>query len=108
MKLKVTQHLHAVMKVKGWTQVRLAEASELPQGRFDKNSRHEDWHVFSIAKALEVEIEELFEIEAAMEEGVECSRLIHIELKPLFGIIIPQTIVRGIPEPKGWTKRNRK
>ncbi|MCY8797783.1 helix-turn-helix domain-containing protein [Bacillus inaquosorum] len=74
MKLKATPRLHAVMKAKGWTQARLAEASGVTQGsisRFDKNTRHEDWHVFSIAKALEVEVEELFEIEEATEEGVE-------------------------------------
>ncbi|POD87681.1 Cro/C1-type HTH DNA-binding domain-containing protein [Bacillus subtilis] len=74
MKLKAIPRLHAVMKDKGWTQVRLAEASGVPQGsisRFDKNTRHEDWHVFSIAKALEVEVEELFEIEDATEEDAE-------------------------------------
>ncbi|MDO7347103.1 helix-turn-helix transcriptional regulator [Bacillus stercoris] len=74
MKLKATPRLHAVMKAKGWTQVRLAEASGVTQGsisRFDKNTRHEDWHVFSIAKALEVEVDELFEIKAATEEDAE-------------------------------------
>ncbi|MGY0654119.1 helix-turn-helix domain-containing protein [Bacillus subtilis] len=66
--------LNTVMKAKGWTQVRLSEASGVPQGsisRFDKNSRHEDSHVFSIAKALEVEVEELFEIKEAAEEDAE-------------------------------------
>ncbi|MED5098514.1 helix-turn-helix transcriptional regulator, partial [Bacillus siamensis] len=45
MKLNATPRLNAVMKAKGWTQVRLSEASGVPQGsisRFDKNSRHED------------------------------------------------------------------
>lgn len=68
MKLNAAPRLNAVMKAKGWTQVRLSEASGVPQGsisRFDKNSRHEDWHVFSIAKALDVEVDELFEIEDA-------------------------------------------
>lgn len=68
MKLNVTPRLNAVMKAKGWMQVRLSEASGVPQGsisRFDKNSRHEDWHVFSIAKALGVGVDELFEIEDA-------------------------------------------
>ncbi|MCI4136335.1 helix-turn-helix domain-containing protein [Bacillus vallismortis] len=74
MKLNATPRLNAVMKAKGWTQVRLSEASGVPQGsisRFDKNSRHEDWHVFSIAKALEVEVAELFEIKEATEEDAE-------------------------------------
>ncbi|WP_432339382.1 helix-turn-helix domain-containing protein [Bacillus tequilensis] len=74
MKLNTTPRLNAVMKAKGWTQVRLSEASGVPQGsisRFDKNSRHEDWHVFSIAKALGVEVDELFEIEEATEEDAE-------------------------------------
>lgn len=60
------------MKAEGWTQVRLAEASGVSQGsisRFDKNSRHEDWHVFSIAKALGVEVEELFEVKETEEDA---------------------------------------
>lgn len=74
MKLKVTPRLNAVMKEKGWTQVRLSEASGVTQGsisRFDKNGRHEDWQVFSIAKALGVKVEELFEIEEVAEEDAE-------------------------------------
>lgn len=70
MKLNATPRLHAVMKAKWWTQVRLSEASGVPQGsisRFDKNNRHEDWHVFSIAKALGVKVEELFEIKEDAE-----------------------------------------
>ncbi|MGJ3545049.1 helix-turn-helix domain-containing protein [Bacillus subtilis] len=70
--LIATPRLHAVMKAKGWTQARLAEASGVTQGsisRFDKNSRHEDWHVFSIAKALGVEVEELFEVKETEEDA---------------------------------------
>ncbi|OTQ88932.1 transcriptional regulator [Bacillus subtilis subsp. subtilis] len=74
MKLNATPRLHAVMKAKRWTQARLAEASGVTQGsisRFDKNSRHEDWHVFSIAKTLGVKVEELFEIEEATKEDAK-------------------------------------
>lgn len=45
----------------------LSQLSGIPQGsisRFDKNTRHEDAHLFAIAKALGLNIEELFEIEA--------------------------------------------
>ncbi|MED4579041.1 helix-turn-helix transcriptional regulator [Bacillus atrophaeus] len=74
MKLKVTPKLNSVMKAKGWTQVRLSEATGVTQGsisRFDKNNRHEDWHVFSIARALDVEVEELFEITEDEGEDAE-------------------------------------
>jgi hypothetical protein len=43
----------------------LSEKSGVPQGsisRFDKNSRHEASHLFSIARALGVSVEDLFEV----------------------------------------------
>ncbi|MER1284892.1 MULTISPECIES: helix-turn-helix domain-containing protein [Bacillus] len=65
MKITVRPRLTEVMKAKGWKQTPLSEASGVPQGsisRFDKNERHLDWHVFALARALGVNVEELFEV----------------------------------------------
>ncbi|ASB89879.1 XRE family transcriptional regulator [Bacillus sonorensis] len=54
MKITVRPKLSEVMEAKGWKQVPLSEASEIPQGsisRFDKNERHLDWRVLAIANA---------------------------------------------------------
>jgi transcriptional regulator with XRE-family HTH domain len=48
------------------TQNQLADMTGIPQAsisRFDKNSQHLDLHLIKIAKALNVSLEELFEIE---------------------------------------------
>jgi transcriptional regulator with XRE-family HTH domain len=57
--------LMAVLKERGLTQMQLSEMSGVPQGsisRFDRNDRHADAHVFAIAKALDVKVEDLFEV----------------------------------------------
>ncbi|WP_025685300.1 helix-turn-helix domain-containing protein [Paenibacillus maysiensis] len=61
--LKVKPNLLPLLKKKGIIQLQLSEMTGIPQGsisRFDKNSRHESWHLFAIAKALDVMIEDLF------------------------------------------------
>lgn len=63
--IAVTPRLMEVLKEKGITQMQLADMSGVPQGsisRFDKNERHVDWHVFAIARALDVSIESLFRV----------------------------------------------
>ncbi len=63
--VKATPKLHKIMKERGLTQLKLSEDSGVPQGsisRFDNNTRHDDSHLFSIAKALNLRIEDLFEI----------------------------------------------
>ena len=65
MLITVRPRLKAVLKEKGITQMQLAELSGVPQGsisRFDRNEKHQDWHVFAIAKALDVAVDELFEV----------------------------------------------
>jgi transcriptional regulator with XRE-family HTH domain len=62
----VKPNLTSLLKDMGLTQMELSDKSGVPQGtisRFDKNSRHEANHLFSIAKALGVTIEELFIVE---------------------------------------------
>ncbi len=64
--LKVKPRLKDVLTEKGLTQSQLSEISGVPQGsisRFDKNEKHMDWHLFSIARALDVPVEYLFTVE---------------------------------------------
>jgi len=62
----VKPRLNHLMKERGLTQMKLSEMSGVPQSsisRFDRNNQHIDWHLFKIAKALGVSLEDLFEIE---------------------------------------------
>jgi len=68
--LVVRPRLSELLKERGITQLELSRMSGVPQGtisRFDKNNRHEAAHLFTIARALGVQIEDLFEVEE--EEG---------------------------------------
>ncbi|MEC0242008.1 helix-turn-helix transcriptional regulator [Paenibacillus dokdonensis] len=61
--VKVRPNLMALLKELGITQMQLSERTGVPQGsisRFDKNTRHEANHLFSISKSLNVPIEKLF------------------------------------------------
>jgi transcriptional regulator with XRE-family HTH domain len=61
----VKPKLMTVLKERGLTQMQMSEMSGVPQGsisRFDRNDRHVDAHVFAIAKALDVKVEDLFEV----------------------------------------------
>lgn len=65
MNITVKPRLGAILKERNMTQMQLAELSGVPQGsisRFDKNDRHVDAHIFAIAKALDVNVEDLFEV----------------------------------------------
>ncbi|MEB4872117.1 helix-turn-helix transcriptional regulator [Priestia megaterium] len=64
--LKVRPRLKKLMKEKGITQAVLSEMTGIPQpsiSRFDRNIQHLDSHMFTIAKALGVSVDDLFEIE---------------------------------------------
>jgi transcriptional regulator with XRE-family HTH domain len=61
----VKPKLMAILKERSLTQTQLSEMSGVPQGsisRFDRNDRHVDAHVFAIAKALDISVEDLFEV----------------------------------------------
>jgi transcriptional regulator with XRE-family HTH domain len=65
MNITVRPRLLSLLKERSITQTQLSEMSGVPQGsisRFDRNEKHLDWHVFAIAKALDVAIEDLFEV----------------------------------------------
>jgi transcriptional regulator with XRE-family HTH domain len=66
MNITVTPQLTKILAQRGLTQTQLSVMSGVPQGsisRFDKNSRHEAAHLFAIARALNVAIEDLFALE---------------------------------------------
>ncbi|QNR65043.1 helix-turn-helix transcriptional regulator [Paenibacillus peoriae] len=69
--LKVKPNLMSLLKEKGITQLQLSETTGIPQGslsRFDKNSRHESAHLFTIARALGVGVEDLFTVQEQEEK----------------------------------------
>lgn len=66
MQMKVKPRLNELLKQRGWTQMKLSEESGVPQGaisRFDKTTQGKYSHLFSLARALGVSVEDLFEIE---------------------------------------------
>ncbi|MFB0831503.1 helix-turn-helix domain-containing protein [Brevibacillus laterosporus] len=65
MSVTITPKLNKLLKQRGMTQSQLSKLTGIPQGtisRFDKNSRFEISHLYTISKALGVKIEGLFEI----------------------------------------------
>lgn len=63
--LTVTPRLSTLLKQRNLTQSEFSDMCGVPQAtisRFDKNTRHEDLHLFAIALALNVTVEELFSV----------------------------------------------
>lgn len=66
----IRPRLGEILKDRNMIQMDLAKAAGIPQAavsRFDKNVQHRDDHLFRIAKALGISIEELFHIEEQEE-----------------------------------------
>ncbi|WP_025726762.1 helix-turn-helix domain-containing protein [Heyndrickxia ginsengihumi] len=66
MEIIVKPILMQILKERNMTQTQLSEISGVPQGsisRFDKNDRHVDWHIFAIAKALNINVHDLFKVD---------------------------------------------
>jgi transcriptional regulator with XRE-family HTH domain len=64
--LKVTPRLEELRKAAGLTQTQLAEKAGVPQAavsRFDRSSQGSYANIIAIARALNVSVEELFDIE---------------------------------------------
>lgn len=64
--IKARPRLGEVLKELKMTQMELSTISGVTQGsisRFDKQSSHDDSHLVSILKALDISIDELFRIE---------------------------------------------
>ncbi|MCG7317666.1 helix-turn-helix domain-containing protein [Brevibacillus laterosporus] len=65
MSVTITPKLNQLLKQREITQTQFSKLTGIPQGtisRFDKNSRFEISHLYTISNALEVKIEDLFEI----------------------------------------------
>lgn len=63
--IQVKPRLMDILKMRQMTQMKLSELSKVPQGsisRFDSRKNHDANHVFSIAHALNLNVEDLFEI----------------------------------------------
>lgn len=74
MNINVKPRLLPLLKERGITQTHLSELSGVPQGsisRFDRNTRHESSHLIAIARALDVTIEELFEVDQTTKKTTE-------------------------------------
>lgn len=72
--ITVEPRLHAIMKERGITQLKLAEMSGVSQAaisRFDKNDKHVDWHVFAIADALNLDVKDLFIVRKNEKQNTE-------------------------------------
>lgn len=66
MDIIVSPRLSELLAERGLTQTQLSVLSGVPQGsisRFDKNTRHEAAHLFAIAHALNVNVEDLFNVQ---------------------------------------------
>lgn len=66
MEYVVTPKLMKILKERKLTQLQLSEMSGVNQSaisRFDKNKQHLDTHLVAISKALNISIEDLFEID---------------------------------------------
>lgn len=76
MDLIVIPRLGELLKEKNLTQTQLSEMTGIPQGtisKFDKNKQHQDIHLFLIANALKITINDLFYV-------IDVSNGIHAKL----------------------------
>lgn len=63
--MEIKPRLMKILKERGLTQDKLSEQSGVPQSaisRFDRSTQHTDKHLFAIARALNINVEELFEV----------------------------------------------
>lgn len=69
--LIVKPRLGEILSERGLTQTALAQQAGIPQAaisRFDKSGQHKDEHLFLIARALGINVEELFIVEESASE----------------------------------------
>lgn len=65
MKITVIPRLGEILKERNMTQTQLSELTGIPQGtisKFDKNKQHQDVHLFTISRELNIPIEDLFTV----------------------------------------------
>ncbi|WP_217560999.1 helix-turn-helix domain-containing protein [Paenibacillus sp. GbtcB18] len=64
--MQIRPRLSEILAERGMTQTACAELAGIPQAaisRFDKSTQHKDEHVFRIAHALNISVEQLFVVE---------------------------------------------
>lgn len=74
MNIKVVPKLGEILKERKMTQMQLSELTGINQAvisRFDRNKQHQDVHLVTIARALNLKVEDLFIIEEMMNNQVE-------------------------------------
>ena len=62
----IRPRLNKILKERNLTQVQISKMTGIPQGtisKFDRNKQHMDVHLFSLARALNINIEDLFHVE---------------------------------------------
>jgi transcriptional regulator with XRE-family HTH domain len=70
MKYKVIPRLGEILKERNLTQKQLSEMTGISQpviSRFDKNTQHLDVHLVTIARTLNISIDDLFYVEEQFE-----------------------------------------
>lgn len=70
--IDIKPRLAKILDERGLTQMALAKMTGVPQSaisRFDKNGQHKDEHLFLIARALGITVEDLFEVNEKEQEG---------------------------------------
>ena len=62
----VKPKLNKILKERNMTQTQLSQITGIPQGtisKFDRNKQHIDVHLFTIADALKIGVEDLFDVD---------------------------------------------
>jgi putative transcriptional regulator len=70
----VIPKLNKILTERKLTQTKLSEMSKVPQSaisRFDKNKQHLDTHLIAISRALNISIEDLFDVQCITDEDLE-------------------------------------
>lgn len=65
--------LGKILKERNMTQTQLSNLTGIPQGtisKFDRNKQHQDAHLIAISRALDLAIEELFEVKTENKMGI--------------------------------------
>lgn len=66
MEYRVRPRLGKILRERNMTQTALSQVSDVPQSaisRFDKNEQHKDVHLIAISRALDIPIEDLFDVD---------------------------------------------
>lgn len=74
---KIVPRLNKILKERGMTQNDLSNLTGITQpviSRFDKNGQHRSTHLYLIAKALDVKIDDLFEVLYSYREDEPLTR----------------------------------